>query len=232
MFYPNVHFYYDVSKDIENIKIGLDTVRKGREPDRELRDIIKKIGNNPDDSELESYVKKRLLGKEDIINVSIKQTQEWWNKITNSYFDYLLNRMQLKSFDGIEEIDGYFSIRYGSGYSVTNNWFAVSIHNSAVLNGSVAMHEIMHILFHKNWWQFCVSKKISDKSIWDIKEAITVLLNLWFDKLMINSDLGYKEHTELRRLIKNNFLETRDFKKTLSVACDFVKSNRKSPSWV
>lgn len=233
MTYPDISFLYDKNKDIENIKIGIDTVRKGRSSDRELKNIIDRFGNNPDQNDLEVYISDRLKEKESLINISIKQTQEWWNEIESSYFKHITDRMQISSIDNIAKINGYFSLRYGSGYSATDNWFAVSFHNSAISNGSVAMHEIMHILFHKSWWLFCANKGVPNKGIWDIKESTTVLLNLWFSKFMINPDLGYEEHTELRQLIKKTFLDTRDFKKTLISACEFQKINHeKSPSWI
>jgi len=70
------------------------------------------------------------------------------------------------------------------------------------------------------------------KNIWDIKEATTVLLNLWFKNQLIEIDWGYGEHTELRKNIKKWFLESQDFKTTLQKSCDYMKANKeKSPPW-
>ena len=67
------------------------------------------------------------------------------------------------------------------------------------------MHEMMHIFFHKQWWQFCKDQGVEDKNIWDIKEAVTVLLNLWFKYQIVDIDMGYPEHAQFRKNIKDGF---------------------------
>lgn len=74
---------------------------------------------------------------------------------------------------------------------------------------------------------------MSEKNTWDIKEAVTVLLNLWFKNQTIHTDWGYEEHTNLRKNIKQWFLDSRDFKNTLQKACEYMKEHpEESPEWV
>lgn len=230
---PHVTFSYNREKDIENIRIGLDTVNRGRQPDRELSQIIQQYGNTPSKEELEAYVTSRWENKELILSLITKQLQEYWDVTEEQYFTHLANQMQLTSFYNISQLLGFLSSRHGSGYSAQELWFAVSIHGGTVRNGLTAMHEIMHIFFHKQWWNFCQELGISNKNMWDVKEAVTVLLNLWFKNQVIDIDRGYEEHTELRHLIKEWFLESRNFKKTLLKACEFVTLHpQKSPNWI
>ena len=56
MNYPRVQFQYDIKKDIENIRIGLEIARKGRDSDGEINKIIREIGNNPTDEQLIAYI--------------------------------------------------------------------------------------------------------------------------------------------------------------------------------
>lgn len=230
---PQIIFKYDREKDIENILIGLNAVRQGRQPDRELARIVKSYGDTPTKKELEFYLSSRWEKKEYILSLIIKQLQEYWDAVEKDYFSHLANRMQLTSYYDTEQLSGFLSTRYGSGYNFKEHWFAVSVHNGTLQNTRVAMHEIMHIFFHKQWWDFCLKQGVPDKNVWDVKESMTVLLNLWFKDQLIDIDWGYEEHAELRRLIIEWFLKTRDFKKTLKEACEYMKINpKKSPIWI
>jgi len=230
---PKVKFAYDQEKDIWNLGIGLETVRKGRKPDWELTQIIKKYGPSPSEKDLQKYLSLRWEGKSQIIDMIISDLQRYWDSVEDRFFDHLMNRMQLSSFHDVRELKGFFSSRSGCGYNTSENYFAVSVHNSSLKNTQVAMHEIMHIFFDKQWHSFCLELGLSDKDIWNIKESLTVLLNLWFKNQLIDLDWGYAENTELRGLIKEKFLESRDFKKTLEQACDYIKLHQeKSPAWI
>lgn len=230
---PKISFSYIQEKDIANINIGLNTIKKGRVPEKELKNIIEKYGPTPSVEELKNYLDKKWSGKEEIIGVVVKQLQEYWDFVEKGYFSHLADRMQLESFFDIEKIDGYFSSRYGCGYNVDGKWFAASLYRGTLDNTTTAMHEIMHIFFHKQWWNFCQNEGVEEKNIWDVKEATTVLLNLWFKNKIIFLDFGYLEHTELRSNILSWFLENRDFKKTLIKSCEYIKNNKeKSPNWI
>lgn len=206
---------------------------RGRQPDRELAQIIQQYGNTPSEEDIKTYLISRWKNKEIIPGFIVNQLQEYWDTIEEKYFNHLADRMQLTSFHEIKQLNGFLSVRYGSGYNSEQQWFAVSVYNSTLRNTLTAMHEITHIFFHKQWWDFCKKQGLSDKNIWDVKEATTVLLNLWFKNQVIDTDWGYDEHTELRRFIIDWFLETRDFQKTLERACAYMKEYpKKSPAWI
>jgi len=72
-----------------------------------------------------------------------------------------------------------------------------------------------------------------EKDIWNVKEAMTVLLNLWFKDQLIDMDWGYEENAELRKVIQEKFLESKNFKETLLRACEYIKLHQeKSPLWI
>ena len=230
---PRVIFFYNQEKDIKNIQIGFNTVRRGRQPDRELAQIIQQYGNAPSEEDIKAYLISRWKNKENVPNLIVKQLQEYWDTIEEKYFNHLADRMQLTSFHEIKQLGGFLSVRYGSGYNAEQQWFAVSAYNGTMRNTLTAMHEIMHIFFHKQWWNFCKNQGLSNNNIWDVKESMTVLLNLWFKNQVIDTDWGYDEHAELRRFIINWFLETRNFQKTLEKACVYMKKHpEKSPDWI
>jgi len=161
--HPHVLFQYNREKDLENIKIGLETVLKGRRPDNELGMIINQYGNAPSKEDLEKYISARWGGKENIQTLILSQLQEYWDSIEEKYFFHIAEKMQLNNFFGVESLNGYLSLRHGSGYSAEENWFAVSAHQGTLQNTLTTMHEIMHIFFHKNWWDFCEEQGVPKK---------------------------------------------------------------------
>jgi len=232
---PKITFVYDIEKDIDNIIIGIETVRNGRNPDRIIKEIINKYGESPSRDNIKSFLENIWKDKSYIREMSIKQLQEYWDKINDIYFERLADFMEIKEYEKESlKIPGYFSSRHGSGYNVPNLWFAVSLYSGTMQNVITAMHEIMHLFFHKYWWNECKKYGLDNKNIWDVKEAVTVLLNIWYKDIITELDWGYMEHTDLRRLIikkwwpgKNNFSEI------VKLSCEYMKENKeKSPTWI
>jgi|SRR3989339_1292196 len=226
MTHPKVKFDYSQEKDIWNLRIGLETAHKSRQSDWELRQIIQQCGQSPSEKDLQEYLNLKWEKKSQIMDMLISDLQGYWDSIEGEFFDCLANRTQLSSFFEVKEIKGFFSARYGCGYNYAENYFAVSIHNSVLKNTQVAMHEIMHIFFHKQWQGFCLDRGLSDKDFWNVKEAMTVLLNLWFKNQLVEYDWGYEEHVALRKFIQEKFIESQDFKKTLAQTCEYIKSHQ------
>ena len=62
----------------------------------------------------------------------------------------------------------------------------------------------------------------------DIKESLTVLLNLEFSDLMHNyEDKGYHPHQEIRALIKQYWEQHHDLTKVLDLVVEDLKNNEK-----
>jgi hypothetical protein len=78
-------------------------------------------------------------------------------------------------------------------------------------------------MFHTYYQKTCEEQGLSGQQIWDIKESLTVLLNLEFDDLRFGKDIGYPGHEELRDVIEKAWLRYHDFEKTLEKAIMFVK---------
>ena len=231
---PHITFQYEIERDIENIRIGLDLVRKGRKPEATLASIIQQRGDDPSMEDLEEYLTTHWAGKEESRDKIIGELQESWSAIETTYFSVLAEKMQLKSFSDIETIPAYLSTRRGCGYGYGEKpWFAVSALNGVSGNILTTMHEVMHIFFHRQWWEFCKEQGVPDKNIWDIKEALTILLNFWFKDQLTQVDTGKEEHTNLRKKIERWYTDDQDFVSILKNACDYMKLHGKeSPTWI
>lgn len=90
-----------------------------------------------------------------------------------------------------------------------------------------AMHEIMHFIFHKYFYHKWKKKfKLTDKQIWTIKEAVTVILNTECDNIRFDIDKGHKGHEKLRAKIEKDWKKYKNFEKVLDRACEYVKNNK------
>ena len=83
-------------------------------------------------------------------------------------------------------------------------------------------HELMHIHFHNTDWKY-VEEKIGYEKTKDLKESLTVLLNLEFKDLLIAYDEGYPKHKELRGFIESEWKKEKDFKKLLDKCINYLK---------
>jgi hypothetical protein len=225
MNHPHVTFQYDIEKDIANLRIGLNWAKKANRNDGEINQIIRECGDNPTDEQLRTYIKNWWHNKEHIQPLILEPLQSYWNSVEQSFFEKLYKEMQLTSWYEVENIKSFLSIRYGCGYDNKENWFATSAHASSFRNTATAMHEIMHLFFHKQWWDFCLKQGVEDVFIWNIKEAFTTLLNTWFKDVLIDKDFGYPENQNLRAKIREWNKAGDDFKTMCEKACAYTKEH-------
>jgi len=81
----------------------------------------------------------------------------------------------------------------------------------------------MHLYFHKFYWDKVESEIGEDKTA-DLKEALTVLLNVEFKDLWFVSDQGYKPHEELRKFIRDEWKKEKDFDVLLKKCVEYLKN--------
>lgn len=84
-------------------------------------------------------------------------------------------------------------------------------------------HEMMHIQFHNTYWQD-VEKQIGKEKTSDLKEALTVLLNIEFKDLLLVKDEGYSIHEELRSFIEKEWGKKPDFDFLIEKCVEYIKS--------
>ncbi|MDP3015099.1 MAG: hypothetical protein Q8N28_01660 [bacterium] len=214
-----IKFVIDKNLDIENHLIALNAYK--RNIDRGFPQQI--IPAN------ENLLKLPLIKRKNVIRKNIeylykKERQlkslaqdinKEWLKIEKDFIKKLeqvhKHRFPHKSVKGVLSSADKF------GYKIKEEWFAVKMFSNKYIAIDTAMHELMHFMFHKYYWEKCENSGLSENKIWDIKEAFTVLLNLEFDKFLFFPDYGRAPHNKLRRLIEKSWKKNRDFDKTLSL---------------
>ncbi|MFA6295306.1 MAG: hypothetical protein WC666_02680 [Candidatus Paceibacterota bacterium] len=108
----------------------------------------------------------------------------------------------------MDTISAYLTITGRFPYRLDERYFYVSARKTNV--NAVAMHELWHFY---TWHKFGreVERKIGMEKYNDIKEALTVLLNIECSELMCGEiDKGYPQHQELRNKITDIWNKNKD----------------------
>jgi hypothetical protein len=122
-----------------------------------------------------------------------------------------------------KKFTGYLTSVNRCPYRFKELYFYFCFFNSIPSILQTAGHEIMHIQFHHTYWKE-VEKKIGWKKTSDLKEALTILLNLEFRDLWFVPDMGYPNHTKLRQFIAKQWKKEKDFDVLLDKCVKYLKN--------
>ena len=170
--------------------------------------------------ELKNYQKKIHSSK--LMSVAVDSFNKAWEKINDEFFKRL-EKIMKKPFC-CEEITGYLTTvgRCPYNYKKNNPYFFVNFANGIFKALKTAGHEIMHIQFHNTYWKE-IEEKIGKEKTADLKEALTVLLNLEFKDLWLVRDEGYPSHQDLRKFIVSQWKKEKDFDILMEKCVNYLK---------
>lgn len=225
-----VTFKVDKKIDFKNHLIGMNSYKKHRPPTQGLVKYYNKLKKASGKQRFEIfkirtarfYNPKRKKFRDWVLT----HTQEAWNLIEKDYIKAIEKIHGIKF--SYKKIDGILSTADRFGYNPKGNrkWFACS-YKSPLFSIDIAMHEIMHFVFHEHFhkqWQNKFS--LTDNQMWAIKESFTVLLNIECSNLRFELDQGYPAHEKIRLRIKNDWKKYKNFEKVLDNVCGYVKKNK------
>jgi hypothetical protein len=169
-----------------------------------------------------SFIKKffSVIYSSGFIEIHTKSLNNSWKKIEKEYFKRLKN-ITGKPFM-IKKINAYITIAPRCPYDVSDKSFFVNFFANIPMNLQTAGHEIMHLHFHENYFKD-IEKQIGNEKTHDLKEALTVLLNIEFKDLWYIPDNGYDSHKKLREFIVQEWKKGKNFDKLLNSCVDFIK---------
>jgi hypothetical protein len=222
---PKLIFKFDKEKDLFNI---WETCNKDNSFGRDFtKNVPQKIisickGKNFEDckNELEKVYKDIYDSK--LIPIFLKAVNDSWKEINDEFFKRLEKIMKKPIYQ--ESFIGYLTLAGRCPYILKENAFYFNFFSSIINVLQTAGHEIMHLQFHNTYWNQ-IEKEIGNKKIHDLKEALTVLLNLEFKDLWFVEDKGYEMHKELRNFIANEWKKEKDFNKLIKNCILFIKKN-------
>ncbi|MEK6757568.1 MAG: hypothetical protein AABX88_00420 [Nanoarchaeota archaeon] len=204
---PKVIFKFDKEKDLWNHWHKSNW--KSSWANFQVPPKIKEICEGKKFEECQANLTNHLakLQNSEIIEVHLKSVEKSWKIIEKEFFKRMDNLMNNK-FD--KNIFAYLTTVGVCPYDPNEPSFMFSLFYSLPKSLQTCGHEIMHIYFHKFYWKN-IEEQIGKEKTGDLKEALTVLLNLEFKDLWFAEDYGYDPHKELRKFIEEKWKENKDF---------------------
>lgn len=204
-----VNFTYNQEKDVWSLlKFGKGSMNSPI-PTKEYSLLVDSHGDNPTNKDIYLFTKKYIKDNKIDIEQRIEQSQREWDDIADEY------QKRAEGIFGVslqKDVTAYVSINSRCPYSIEDNFFLVFISTKSTLK--TAMHELWHFY---TWQKFGEEEleKLGPQKYNDIKEALTVLLNIECGDLFPEGvqDFGYPQHKELRENIVEFWKETKDIEK-------------------
>jgi len=154
-----------------------------------------------------------------LIKTEIDALEISWREIEKEFFKRM-DRLMKKKFD--RDIIAYLTTLSICPYDPDEPSFMFSLFYSLPHQLQTCGHEIMHLYFHEFYWDK-IESKIGKEKTGDLKEALTVLLNVEFRDLWFARDYGYKPHKKLREFILDEWKKEKDFEKLLEKCINYLK---------
>jgi hypothetical protein len=217
---PKIIFKFDKEKDLYNYW-DLSNIGNSFKNNFQIDPQIKNICRGKKFEECKNQLADHLLKlhKSKIIFINIKAVEKTWKEIENSFFKRM-DKLMKNIFS--EEITAYLTTAGTCPYDPEEPSFMFSLLYSLPQNLQTCGHEIMHLYFHKFYWDE-IEKQIGKEKTADLKEALTILLNLEFKDLWFVEDFGYEKHKELRKFISEAWKKENDFEVLLKKCVNYLK---------
>ena len=200
-----INFKYNKERDILCLMNSGKSSFNSKQATKVYEELVEEYGENINENNISKFIDNYIKDNSIKIEKCINDYQEDWNSIENKY-----NRKAEEIFgiSLIKDIDVYITINTRCPYSVEENWFFVSVCSNTLRK--TVMHELWHFY---TWYKFGNEweQKLGKQKYNDIKESLTVLLNVEFKDLLNNiQDNGYPQHKELRDNILNIWNKEKD----------------------
>ena len=216
---PKVIFQLDKEKDLWNNwhKSNWESDWIKFQINSKIREICegRELGNCKE--ELSDYLSN--LHNSKIIEINLKSVESAWGAIEKEFFKRMDKMMKNKFND---DIFAYLTTGGICPYDPNEQSFMFSLFYSLPKALQTCGHEIMHLYFHKFYWRF-VERRIGKEKTSNLKEALTILLNLEFKDLWFVEDKGYESHQKLRIFIEEEWKKENDFDVLIRKCVEFFK---------
>lgn len=224
---PKVTFKFNKEKDLWNTWDTLNYESPWEKSTNKPIPILFEICKGKKFSECKAKLEEnnKILYQSPLIKITARAFQEAWDSISKEYFERLERIMKLPPIK--KEIAAYLINQYRCPYDPDEMWFMVSIFSSIPKAMQTSAHEIMHLYFHNSPYWHEAEKQIGKDKTADLKEALTVLLNLEFKDLWQVRDegKGNENQQRLRGFIAEQWKSKRDFDILIKECINYLKKN-------
>ncbi len=193
----SVIFTYDHSQDISCLLTYGKTSLNSPTLTKIYKELVAKRGENLSEEIASDFIHEYVSQH----NIKVEELADEYSKDWNVIADIFQKRAEwIFQIALPKDITAYLTINDRFPYSIKNNYFFVS--TSPYSMRLTVMHELWHFY---TWYKFGViwEQKIGKEAYNDIKEALTVVLNIVCKDLLPQDiqDEGYSQHQELRNKI-------------------------------
>jgi len=210
-----VNFLYDEQKDIECLlsKGGGSNNSPGQKT-KTYEALLAYTTDIKNTEKVREFARLHIMENNLNLEEVKASLQKNWDMISK---DFEKRAEKVFGLSIVDDITAYLTITGRFPYSIEKKYFYVSAKRSNA--DATAMHELWHFYtYHKFGYTM---DQIGPEKFNDIKEALTVLLNIECPDLLNGEiDKGYPQHQELRRLISDTWSKTRDINKVWRVALE------------
>lgn len=206
-----IEFAYNREKDIWCLLNKGKSSNNSSKPTKVYQELISKYGESPTTENTSKFIDQYLVENNIDIDERITSFQRDWEKIS---LEYKKRAEAIFKISLPEDVVAYLTVNNRCPYNIEDNYFFVSVSNPSPV-ASTIMHELFHFY---TWYGLHEElKDVSKEKYNDIKESLTVLLNLEFADLLDGAvDYGYPQHQEMRSKIRDMWLADKDLKKVVA----------------
>ena len=219
---------YDRTRDIKNYYIRSTA---GAATSRRLQQYQTRYGSLLTDDNLNKFIDELIIKENIDIPRVIERIIADWQKIAPVFLAKAKSIFKVDLPDEI--ITAYLTTHTVCSYYIPGNWFCVSdfFTNGATPN-AIIMHELLHFFTWYGALPRLMLRNVPKKMYEDIKESLTVLLELEFNDLMAGFvEPGYPPHQQIRAHIRQYWLETPNLYTVLDrVVADLNPADAQFPS--
>ena len=190
-----INFKYSIEKDLNNYKnswFEFKYPKYGRKTENlsvnqfifpSVIRAIEEANNEKDKIDLATRFLEKYYNKHKMVfQVLIDSLGSTWDEIENIYVEKLEKYFGKKN--SIKHITCFFTTLTIAPYDLKSRTFMVSYFAGLPHQINTVMHEFMHLYFLSNYKDYLEERGLSNQSVLEINEAITVLLNYEFGDLI------------------------------------------------
>lgn len=200
-----IKFAYDKSKDIWCLMNKGKSSDNSSFPTKVYKKMVDEMGDNPSEETTSVFIDKYLAENNYNTAEIIKKFED---DSTKPFETFTKRAEEIFGLKLEKEVTAYLTVNNRCPYNISENYFFVTISHESPT--STVMHELWHFY---TWYKFGITDEsiLGKQKYNDLKEALTVLLNVEFpDLLNSKKDFGYPQHQELRAKILTLWQEKPD----------------------
>ena len=204
-----ITFEYSKEKDIWCLLNKGKSSNNSSSPTKVYEQLVSEYGDTPTQEETASFIEKYAIEKGIDFGRCAEKYQKDWETIAGEY------HKRAEAVFGTSlpnDVRAYLTINNRCPYSIQDNMFFVSVSSST--QKETAMHELWHFY---TWYGLGTDQeeRLGKPKYNDLKEALTVLLNVECKDLMIEgkTDNGYPQQGEIREQILSFWRKEKDIRK-------------------